>query len=103
MFLALPIVSMLLLGISAHLYRRRRPGGQGRDWIFSLVYTLAPVLLLILWALLWVLPGWIIPGQPIVPPAVFVALDFGIILLSLSWFIVEVLIFLIVPVYRPTQ
>jgi hypothetical protein len=103
MFLALPIVSMLMLAISAHLYRRRRPGGQGRDWVFTLVCTLAPVMLLIIWALLWILPGWIIPGQPIVPPALLVALDFGVILLSLFWCIVEMLIFLIVPAYRPNS
>jgi hypothetical protein len=104
-FVAFPIVSMLLVGISAWLYRRRRPSGQGRDRdrIFTLVCTLVPVTLLILWAVLWIFPGWIIPGQPIVPPAVFIVLDVGAIVLSSGWFVVEALIFLIVPVSRPIQ
>lgn len=103
MFVAVPIMSMLLSGISALLYTRRRPNGQGHDRLFTLVCTLAPVTVLILWVILWVLPSWVAFGQPIVPPAVFIVLDFGVILLSLSWFIVEMLIFLIVPVYRPNQ
>jgi hypothetical protein len=101
MFLALPIVSLPLLWVSGSLYARRRPSERSHRWRLIVVSALAPVMLLILWAVLWILPGWLLPGWQVVPSAVFLALDASLFLLSLAWFILEMLVFLLVPVYRP--
>ena len=74
-----------------------------RDAIARLVVisTAAPVALLLLWVVFWILPGWVIPGQQVVSPSVFAALDVSVFLLSLAWFILDMLVFLLVPSYRP--
>src|SRR5215469_10178451 len=100
MLLALPIAAMLLSGVSSFLYTRRRPREQGHNRTFILTCALAPAALLILWLLIWVLPGWFIAGYPFLPSAWLNALEIGVVLLSLAWFILESLILLLVPMHQ---
>jgi hypothetical protein len=94
---------MLLLWVSASLYTRRRPDVHGRNRRFVLVATLAPVTLLIFWVVFWILPNGVLPELPMMPPAVYLVVTMSVLLLSALWFILEMLIFLLVPLYRPHQ
>jgi hypothetical protein len=91
---------MLLLWVSASLYTRRRPDAHGHNHRFVLVAALAPVALLIFWVVFWILPNGVIPELPMMPPAVYLVLSVSLLLLSALWFILEMLIFLLVPLYR---
>jgi membrane-associated HD superfamily phosphohydrolase len=94
MLLALVAVSVILFWVSSALYTRRRPGGKGHDRKLIVISTLAPVAVL----LLWVVSG-ILPPSPLSGAIFF--LGWLVFLLALAWFLLEMVVFLLVPIHRP--